>query len=187
MKRRMNTKKHYAVITVILAAMTLSVLAGCGKSAKNDPYVGLYEGAELEYDGYAMDVDAEDNYIELKDNGKLEIALMGETSSGKWKRDGDDITVELAHDDNEYEGVFEDGWLVLDFDEMVYSFYKEGGENSSVLSRLKAVEEGEIVYGDEEEYDYSEGEDDDEEYDEDDYGDYDEDDEYEENEDYEDE
>ena len=107
---------------------------------------------------------------------------MGETSSGKWKLDGEDITVELAHDDNEYEGVLDDGWLVLDFEEMVYTFYKEGGENSSVLSRLKAVENGEIVYGGEEEIDYEEYDDDDYDYD-----DYEEDDEYEDDEDYEEE
>ncbi|MBO4903102.1 MAG: hypothetical protein J5518_09945 [Lachnospiraceae bacterium] len=134
--------------TVLFACLIAGcmALAGCGGKKSTDPNVGHYDAVGLEYDGFSLDTDADENYIELKDKGKLEIMLEGETSSGKWSLDGDEISIKLAHDSNDYTGVLDGGYLVVDLQGLVYTFYKEGGASGSVLQRLKDVENGVPVY-----------------------------------------
>lgn len=131
-------------------ALLLGMLAGCGSKGGPDACLGRYDGVELEYDGYTMEVDASENYIELKENGKLEIALEGETSSGKWSLEGEELTVELKNDSNEYVGVLEDGWLILDLQELIYTFKNDSYKSGSVLSHLKDVKNGGSVHSDDE-------------------------------------
>ena len=135
-------KRRPHAVAALLTALALTTLAGCGSKGGADQYLGRYDGVELEYDDFTMDVDADENYIELMENGKLEIALEGETSSGKWELDGEELTVKLKNDKNEYAGVLQDGWLVLDLQDLIYTFKNENGTgNGSVLSRLKDVED----------------------------------------------
>lgn len=142
-------KKRISGVGTVFFALLLAMLLGCGSKGGPDSVLGRYDGMELEYDDYTMEVDASENYIELKEKGKLEIALEGETSSGKWSLDGDELTVTLKNDSNEYAGVLQDGWLILDLQDLVYTF-KSGNAGGSVLSRLKNVENGVAVYnGDE--------------------------------------
>ena len=135
-------KWRSGAVTALLTALVLTALTGCGSKGGEDSALGRYDGVELEYDDFTMEVDASENYIELKEKGKLELALEGETSSGKWSLDGDELTVKLKNDSNEYAGVLQDGWLILDLQDLVYTFKNENGTgNGSVLSRLKDVED----------------------------------------------
>ncbi|MBR6451811.1 MAG: hypothetical protein IKS87_03830 [Lachnospiraceae bacterium] len=148
MKRKTEPRRvpGRAAVTAIVTVLSLTLLAGCGGKKQNDPNVGLYEGVSMTYSGVDLDLDAEDNFIELKDNGKLTIRLEGEEENGKWTLDGEDIVIKV--DGEEYEGTLTNhAYLDVDLEGVTFSYYREGGEmaSSTLLSRLKRIADGEDV------------------------------------------
>ena len=106
-----------AVVAVLVLLLTLF-----GGGDKNDPNLGRYNGISCTYAG--MELGAEGEWIELKSGGKLTMMLMGEEYSGKWKLDGEDLTVTQAGDT--YYGTLSGNVLTIDLSEVIYVYLKEG-------------------------------------------------------------
>ena len=154
-------------LTGIVTTMILAVsLVGCAKP-EPDPNSGMYEAVSAEMMGMAMDVsDIYENGVsfELKDGGKCEANMDGETAGMKWEVNGDSI--HLKGGGVELDGTIGGGELVLEnmLDMGVNMTFKCTepahpellGETASgmsgaaasgnVLDRLKRAQNGETVY-----------------------------------------
>ena len=107
---------------VIALVVLVVALFGGGSGDKNDPNLGRYNGISCTYAG--MELGAEGEWIELKSGGKLTMMLMGEEYSGKWKLDGENLTVTQAGDT--YYGTLSENVLTLDLSEVIYVYLKDG-------------------------------------------------------------
>ncbi len=108
-----------AVLALVLAITLFSCIGG-----KKDPNAGLYNVISCTYEGVGVEFD--DDWIELKKNGKAEIRLMGTDYNGKWELDEEELT--LTQDGDVYFGTIENGKLTVDFGGLVYTFEKEEKE-----------------------------------------------------------
>lgn len=108
-----------AVLVLILAISLFSCIGG-----KDDPNAGVYHVVSCTYDG--IEVGYDDDWIELKKNGKAEIQLMGAGYNGKWELDDEEFTLDQGGD--EYYGTLEENVLTLDFGGLIYTFEREATE-----------------------------------------------------------
>ena len=146
------------IIIIFTACLMLTALCACEKVTSDDPNSGVYEGRSASMGGFDMDITDvfEDGFsIELKDKGKGTIHLNGDDASFKWTLDGTEFSGKGGG--AELSGTLKDGVLeltdvigtgidmVLVCDEIA-SGSAGSMKYDSVLDRLKAVNDGEIVY-----------------------------------------
>lgn len=112
-------------LAVVIIVILISCIAGGGKD-KDDPNLGVYNGVSCTYAG--MELGADGEWIELKSGGKLTIMLMGEKYSGKWELNGEELTVQQGGDT--FYGTLEDGVIVLDLSDVIYTYEKEASEEN---------------------------------------------------------
>ncbi|MCR5268894.1 MAG: hypothetical protein K6E16_10310 [Lachnospiraceae bacterium] len=162
--------KGFKMTSLVLMTAMIALLAGCGGNNKEaDKHIGRYVGIELEENGETSDLDGESAYIDLGEKGKATLVMDDESFDCKWTINDDAFLLKPEGESSKYEGVLDDGYLVLDLDGMIFTFQKS--DEDSVLERLKRVNDGEEVYFD--------GYDDYDEYGDYDYDDYDDYDDYE--------
>ncbi|MGM9554711.1 MAG: hypothetical protein ACI3V2_10425 [Faecousia sp.] len=120
-------KKNIALLLVLVMVFTLTA---CGGGKDNDANLGKYVGATVEVFGEDVNISeiyAEgENYIELRSGGKCVFTLDGDSASGKWKLDGNDIV--LTIEDVDSTGTLKDGVLTIDFmgEGITMTFVKDG-------------------------------------------------------------
>ena len=107
------------IISIALLLVMLFTLCAC--SSEPDPNEGMYNASTCDYAGFTLS--AEGEWLELKSGGKLAIFLMGEEYSGRWSRDGENLTIKQGG--YEYSGTVKDGTIVLDLDGVIYTYIKE--------------------------------------------------------------
>lgn len=102
-----------AAIVVILAIVLICCLGGKGDGAH-----GLYTADFYSYNGEKFY--AEDEWLDLKKNGKGSAMFMGEEYSVKWELEGKKFT--LIQDGDKYSGTLDKGLLTVDFDGVIYTY-----------------------------------------------------------------
>ena len=122
-----------AIAGVFALLVVLCVIIFGGKS--DDPNLGMYNAVSCEVLGVDMGVDNE--WIELKKNGKATLALMGDEYSCKWELEGQTFTLTQAGD--EFVGTLNNGVLTIDFSGLVYTYQKEGGAPAAIPTEAPAV------------------------------------------------
>ena len=115
------------IIGIVVAVVLLFIIFGGGGDS-DDPNLGLYNAVSCSYGGFEMSADGE--WIELKAKGKLKMNLMGETYSGKWELDEEDLTITQAGDT--YYGTLKNGVIVLDLEGLIYTYEKEITEEEDI-------------------------------------------------------
>lgn len=147
-------------IGLFLATGLMAVcLCACGKATSDEPNSGVYEGKSASMGGFDMDITDvfEGGFsVELNDKGKGKLHLDGDDASIKWSLDGDEFSAKGGG--VELEGTLKNG--VLEIKDVIGSgvdivlvcdkIASDSGDApkyTSVLDRLKAVKNGETVYG----------------------------------------
>ena len=102
---------------LVIVALCIAIFGG-----KSDPNLGRYEAVSCEVLG--VDVGAEDEWIELKKNGKATLYLMEDEYSCKWELEGQTFTLTQAGD--EFVGTLNNGVLTIDYGGMIYTYQKDG-------------------------------------------------------------
>lgn len=109
-------QKVLRVISIMLVmAMAISLLVGCGKeNDDNDPNLGVYTAFTGSMSGFEIEID--DVYsggftIELKSKGKAHLEIDGSTGNGKWTLDDDEFTI--SGGGFEGSGTLKDGVMIL--------------------------------------------------------------------------
>ena len=93
--------------------------------ASNDPNLGTYTCTSVRMDD--MDIGAEGQWIQLKDQGKATILLMGEPDEGRWSLSGSAFTLTMSGE-TVGTGTLENGVLTLDLMGTQCVFTKDGAE-----------------------------------------------------------
>ncbi|MBQ7581909.1 MAG: hypothetical protein IJU25_03730 [Lachnospiraceae bacterium] len=141
--------KGFKMTSLVLMTAMIALLAGCGGNNKEaDKHIGRYVGIELEENGETSDLDGESAYIDLGEKGKATFVMDDESFDCKWSINDDAFLLKPEGESSKYEGVLDDGYLVLDLDGMIFTFQKSDADEDSVLERLKRVNDGEEVYFD---------------------------------------
>ena len=120
-------KKHLAVI---MLAVFMMVLAGCGGKKIDAPVVGDWKLSTVEAMGQTMTVEDfaaltgsdVEMKIYIKDNGTFSANFEGESGEGKWEYE--EPTITLKDDTDTLTGEYKDGKITLSID--------EGGESYSM-------------------------------------------------------
>ncbi len=111
MKKRNITKALLLIMAVMMVLMT-----GCGSSAKeDDPNLGVYVAKSADMSGFNIGLEDlyEDGFtLELKKKGKATLSADGESGNMKWTLDGDKFHAEGGG--AEFDGTLKDGYMVLD-------------------------------------------------------------------------
>ena len=135
-------KKH---IALLLALVMVFALTACGGEKDNDPNLGKYVGATVEVFGEDVNISEiyseGENYIELRSGGKCVFTLDGDSASGKWKLDGNDIV--LTIEDMDSTGTLKDGVLTIDFmgEGIMMTFVKDGATAPTTDAASKPTDE----------------------------------------------
>lgn len=120
-------------LAILLAALMLFSLTACGGDkdsvAAADPNLGLYKGVHVVTFGVEMpfeEVYGEGNSIELKDGGKAEFNLGGDSMKCDWELKCEELTVTVEGVPSS--GTLKDGVMSIDFMNMGIEmvFAKEG-------------------------------------------------------------
>lgn len=112
-------------LSILLAALLLTLAVGCGGDKADDPNLGLYTAKTAEYSGFTVSVDEffEEGFaIELKAGGKCKLTADGETANGKWTLDGAKFHVEGGGID--CDGTLENGVISIDYDGVIFHLVK---------------------------------------------------------------
>lgn len=111
-------------LVVVLVAALVFVLASMLSGSEDKAVLGRYEGVRCIVEG--IEIGAEEEWVELKSGGKVQLHLMGDTYQGKWTLDGENLTITQSGD--EYSGILRDGVMTVDFYGMNYTFAKDGAQ-----------------------------------------------------------
>ena len=114
-------KKRVAIVlSVIMLAMSLAACGGGGSSAS---VAGSYKATQMEADGEMINI-AEyeamlgmklDFSLELKEDGKASMSMMGESrGDGEWKQDGSTVT--LTFEGESAQAEYKNGKITLEMD-----------------------------------------------------------------------
>jgi len=109
-------------VAAILLVIVLAVVIGNIGSSADKAVLGRYEGVSCVSEG--VEVGADGEWIELKSGGKAEICILDDTFRGKWKLDGENITI--TQDGDDYYGTLRDQVLQIRFEQLEYTFAMEG-------------------------------------------------------------
>lgn len=132
-------------IALLLALVMLFTLTACGGEKHNDANLGKYVGATVEVFGEDVNISEiyseGENYIELRSGGKCVFVLDGDSVSGKWKLDGNDIVLTVENVDST--GTLKDGVLAIDFmgQGIQMTFVKEGATAPKTDTANKPTDE----------------------------------------------
>lgn len=96
-----------------------------GAAVSNDPNLGTYHCTSVKMDD--MDIGPEGQWIQLKDQGKATILLMGEPDEGRWSLSGSAFTLTMSGE-KVGTGTLENGVLTLDLMGTQCVFTKDGAE-----------------------------------------------------------
>lgn len=106
---------------LVIAIILLLVLAFSGGNS-DDANLGMYNVIACEYMG--VDINAYDEWLELKSGNRATIMIDGDEFSCRWSLDGEDFTLKQGGDT--FEGTLRDGVLTLDIADVLYTYLKEG-------------------------------------------------------------
>ncbi|QNM05788.1 lipocalin-like domain-containing protein [Qiania dongpingensis] len=121
--------KKRIVMLMLVLAMTVMTLAGCGK--KSAPVVGDWKMTTIEVSGMTLDVDqflamaGQDNVnmtLTISADGKFSMDVAGEKAEGTWKYK--DSVCTLTADGEDVDAEYKDGKLVMTMDEGTMTFEK---------------------------------------------------------------
>ena len=110
------------ILAILLTLALLLSLAACGAA---NPNVGVYEAISCDALGISMDCEGE--WIELKNNGKGKLSLMGDEFGCTWELEGEKLTV--TNQGDEFRGTLRNGVITLDYGGMVYVYVMQPIEN----------------------------------------------------------
>lgn len=159
-------KRSIALLLVLVIAFTLTA---CDGAKDNDPNLGKYVGATVEVFGEDVNISEiypeGENYIELRSDGKCVFTLDGDSESGNWTLNGNDIV--LTIEDVDSTGTLRDGVLTIDFmgEGITMTFVKDGANVKTDASSKPTDEptdepdgnelEGNVTVVADAEYDYN--------------------------------
>lgn len=110
-------------LITLLCALSMFLLAACGKDMSNSKYVGTWVGTTVEYGG--MELSIEDIYgkfeVELDAKGKATVTTADDSKSGKW----DESETGVSLDGGDVILTEKDGNLVLEQEGMEIIFVKK--------------------------------------------------------------
>ena len=121
------------ILALLLAVVMVFGMTGCdllsNLGGEPDPNVGKYLGVSCEVMEMVMDIDEVypgDNYLELKNGGKVELVLEGDKMPGKWTLEG--VKLNLVIEGEDCPGTLKDGVIVFDLigTGVILTFVKEG-------------------------------------------------------------
>ena len=93
---RKNSKRMLALLLTMVMISSAFALTGCGGSGAKSKYAGKWTAVIMDMDGLVMAVDPETDgemSIEIKDGGKAEFIVDGDSESCDWKEDGDSLII----------------------------------------------------------------------------------------------
>lgn len=94
-------KRSIALLLVLVIAFTLTA---CDGAKDNAPNLGKYVGATVEVFGEDVNISEiypeGENYIELRSDGKCVFTLDGDSESGNWTLNGNDIVLTIEDVDS---------------------------------------------------------------------------------------
>lgn len=125
-------RKQTKITLVLMAAMLMVSLLGCGKK-EADPLLGRYDAYAVESGSMTMlasEFLEKESYIELKEKKKAVFAMEGEPQNLKWEADDDEITFSDAVES--MDGTIEDGIIALDFAGAKIYFAKGWADTSKI-------------------------------------------------------
>ena len=115
----------------LMALLMVGALCGCGGSKKADENLGKYVCTKIDLGGTVMDIsqmEMGETAIELQENGKVVVTIDGESTSGEYKINGQQVHVTI--EDETVIGSIADGEIRLDIEEMEFVFEK-GAETAN--------------------------------------------------------
>lgn len=125
--------KPIRVLIAVLAALAMTLVAGCGGSAKADEaFIGSWKLVSMETDGEVVDPSMLTMLeemgmvflLEFADDGNFSMSMGEEVIGGTWEAQ-DASTVTLKSDDGNITGKIEEGKLNLAQGEDAMSFEKQ--------------------------------------------------------------
>lgn len=122
-------KRFKKITAVLLTAALLLGLAACGGPTYDEELLGVYTCYAVEMMGYEMSADevlSEESTVELKQGGKGNMSVEGESDSMKYTLDGENITIEIEGETAV--GTLKDGILDIEIMELHMFFVQEGRE-----------------------------------------------------------
>jgi len=117
-----------AAAVVVLLVVLLFIYGGKDQGTEAD--WGVYEGVSCVVSD--VELGADDEWIELKEKGKVTVYIMGDEYSGKWTLNGKRIVIE--QDGDEFFGTLKNGVLEVDFAGTLYTFQKDGAADASGIA-----------------------------------------------------
>ncbi len=122
-------KKLKKITALLLTAALLLGLTACGGPTYDESLLGVYTCYAVEMMGYNMPADevlSEASTLELKQGGKGNMNVEGESGSIKYTLDGENITVEIEGETAK--GTLKEGVIDIEIMEMHMFFIQEGKE-----------------------------------------------------------
>ncbi|MCI8549337.1 MAG: hypothetical protein HFI68_01880 [Lachnospiraceae bacterium] len=125
-------KKRIAAFVLVMAMVVLA-LAGCGGKDSSAPVVGKWKLTSIEAAGMTMSVDEflsmsgmsdTTNEMEIKSNGKFSMEMVGEKGTGKWEWKEPICTLTDEAGDS-VEAEYKDGKLSMDLEGVLMIFEKK--------------------------------------------------------------
>ncbi|MCD2491081.1 lipocalin family protein [Lacrimispora sp. NSJ-141] len=122
--------KKRIVILMLVLAMTVMALTGCGKKS-SAPVVGDWKMTTIEVSGMTLNVDqflamaGQDDVnmtLTISADGKFSMDVAGEKAEGTWKYK--DSICTLTADGEDVDAEYKDGKLVMSMDEGTMTFEK---------------------------------------------------------------
>lgn len=120
-------EKLKKITALLLTAALLLGLAACGGPTYDESLLGVYTCYAVEMMGYNMPADevlSETSTLELKQGGKGNMNVEGESGSIKYTLDGENITVEIEGETAK--GTPKEGVIDIEIMEMHMFFIQEG-------------------------------------------------------------
>ncbi|MBE5760865.1 MAG: zinc-ribbon domain-containing protein [Clostridiales bacterium] len=114
-------------LAVVLAVVLLIALLGGGKAQGSPADLGVYNGTSCVVG--SMELGAKDEWVELKEKGKVTLFILGDEYNGSWELDGNKLTVK--QNDDKFDGTLSSGTLKINIAGMDYTFTKDKAANAA--------------------------------------------------------
>ena len=119
----MNKNMYKIASCMMMTAMTVGMLAGCGKEATYD----YYEGTDFEYEGSAYA--PKDMWIKLYSDNTVEFYLYDEANKGTYKLKDEDLTLKFDGGDTEIEAELDDDEITFKYADARWTFEEADEED----------------------------------------------------------
>lgn len=133
------------VVVGVIITVAMLLIKNLGGATADNPDLGLYNATSAEMYGVVVEIDDlwENGFaIELKDKNKCDIFVDGQSSSGKWQLNGDQVHINGGGLD--CDGMLSDGQMALEDvlgTGMTLTFVREGRELSPLPGTDTALPE----------------------------------------------